>query len=344
MVSIAVWKNSNFIELFRFEMPDSCFSSELRQYLYSIEQSKYVIGIDGGATKTAAVVCDLKKSILAEAHTGGSNALNIGFDTAAQTILDLIEECRRTLDCTISRFGSIVAGLAGMGREADRLDMESLLKKIAVERGWHLTDVSVESDARITLEGAFGGKPGIVIIAGTGSLVVAKDAKGAMHRAGGWGRIIGDDGSAYDIGREALRAVAHAIDGTGPKTALTKLLAVNFNLDSQESIINAVYKNSFDIAGIAPFVIQAAGKSDAAADEILRKEAFLLADGVGVLLRHVRSKNVPLAFAGGLLSMNSTYSKILQAILKKRFPKIRFQDPQQGPALGAALLAIRNMI
>jgi N-acetylglucosamine kinase-like BadF-type ATPase len=270
--------------------------------------------------------------------------LNIGFDTAAQTILDLIEECRRTLDCTISRFGSIVAGLAGMGREADRLDMESLLKKIAVERGWHLTDVSVESDARITLEGAFGGKPGIVIIAGTGSLVVAKDAKGAMHRAGGWGRIIGDDGSAYDIGREALRAVAHAIDGTGPKTALTKLLAVNFNLDSQESIINAVYKNSFDIAGIAPFVIQAAGKSDAAADDILRKEAFLLADGVGVLLRHVRSKNVPLAFAGGLLSMNSTYSKKLQAILKKRFPKIRFQDPQQGPALGAALLAIRNMI
>jgi hypothetical protein len=69
-----------------------------------------------------------------------------------------------------------------------------------------------------------------------------------------------------------------------------------------------------------------------------------LADGVGVLLRHVRSKNVPLAFAGGLLSMNSTYSKKLQAILKKRFPKIRFQDPQQGPALGAALLAIRNMI
>ena len=226
-----------------------------------MEQPKYVIGIDGGATKTAAVVCDLKKSILAEAHTGGSNALNIGFVPAAQTILDLIEECRRTLDCTISRFGSIVAGLAGMGREADRLDMESLLKKLAAERGWHLTDVSVESDARITLEGAFGGKPGIVIIAGTGSLVVAKDAKGAMHRAGGWGRIIGDDGSAYDIGREALRAVTHAIDGTGPKTALTKLLAVNFNLDSQESIINAVYKNSFDIAGIAPFVIQAAGKS-----------------------------------------------------------------------------------
>jgi N-acetylglucosamine kinase-like BadF-type ATPase len=309
-----------------------------------MKQAKYVIGIDGGGTKTAAVVCDLQRSIQAEAHTGPSNALIIGFDNAAQTILDLIEECRRTLGCSISQFGSIVAGLSGMGRESDRLQMESLLKEMSASRGWNLTNVSIETDARIALEGAFGGKPGIVMIAGTGSLLVAKDARGIMHRAGGWGRIIGDEGSGYSIGREALRAVAYAIDGTGPKTLLVRLLAKNFGLDSQESIINAVYKNNLDIAGIAPAVIEAAAQSDAAADRILRNEALGLTDGAGVLLRHFKTRQVPLAFAGSLLSVHSVYSKRVEAILKKRFPKIRFQEPEQGPVLGAALTAIRKLV
>ena len=325
-------------------MLDCCFSSEFRQYSCRMEQPKYVVGIDGGGTKTAAVVCDLEGSIHAEAQAGTSNALNIGFENAAKTILDLIEECRRTLGCTISQFGFIVAGLAGMGREADRLHMESMLKKMAAAWDWDLADLSIETDGRIALEGAFRGKPGIVIIAGTGSLIIAKDARGIIHRAGGWGRIIGDNGSGYAIGREALRAVIRGIDGMGPKTALTKLLARNFGLDSHESIMNAVYKNNLDIASIAPLVIETAGKSDATADNIIRNEALKLTDGVAVLLRHFKARQVPLAFAGGLLSINSVYSKKVRANLRRRFPKIRFQEPEQGSMLGAALIAIRKLI
>ena len=125
---------------------------------------------------------------------------------------------------------------------------------------------------------------------------------------------------------------------------MTKLLAKNFALDSQESIINAVYKNNLDIAGIAPLVVEAAGKSDAAADEILKNEAVKLTDGAGALLRHFKTRHVPLAFAGSLLSMNPVYSKKVQALLRKRFPKIRFQEPEHGPVLGAAFIAIRKLL
>jgi N-acetylglucosamine kinase-like BadF-type ATPase len=324
-------------------MVHCCFSTEFGQYSFNMEQAKYVIGIDGGGTKTTALACDPEGSIRAEAHGGASNALIAGFEAGAKTILDLVEECRHALDCEIFEIASIVAGLAGMGREADRLHMESVIKKSAVARGWSLNGVSIETDARIALEGAFGGKPGIVIIAGTGSIVISKDSHGTMHCAGGWGRIIGDDGSGYAIGREALRAAARALDGTGPKTILTKLLAENLNLISRDSIVDAVYKNKLDIASLAPLVMAAAGKSDTTADDILCSQANALAEGVGVLLKHSRSKQVPLAFIGGLLSNNSLYFQKIQSLLHKRYPKIRFQEPEQGPALGAVSLAIRNM-
>ena len=197
-------KTRIFSNCFCLKCFDCCFSSEFRQYSCRMEQPKYVIGIDGGGTKTAAVVCDLEGSIHAEAHAGTSNALNIGFENAAQTILDLIEECRHTIGCSISQFGSHRRRPCRDGTRVQIGWYGIHVEKMAAARGWDTANLSIETDARIALEGAFGGKPGIVIIAGTGSLIVAKDARGIIHRAGGWGRIIGDGGSGYSIGRDGI--------------------------------------------------------------------------------------------------------------------------------------------
>ncbi len=98
------------------------------------------------------------------------------------------------------------------------------------------------------MEGAFSGKPGCILIAGTGSILFGKDKNGLMHRNGGFGRIIGDEGSGHSIGRKGLSAVAKELDGRGKSTLITKMLNKKYNISSASDLIINVYKNNFDIA------------------------------------------------------------------------------------------------
>lgn len=234
-----------------------------------MNQPLYVIGIDGGGTKTTAVLCALDGAILAEAQEGPSNFQIIGIEQAAHTILNLIETCARSIGCSISQIGAVVAGLAGAGRPADQQRMLDGLIDAAQTKNLDLNKLIIESDARIALEGAFGGKHGIIVIAGTGSIVFGKDGRGKTYRAGGWGRLIGDEGSGYSIGRAAFQAVAKLLDGYGEKTKLLKLFNEKFGLGTQEAIIHALYRDNFNVASVAPLVMEAASKGDKVAKKIL---------------------------------------------------------------------------
>ncbi|MCX6138463.1 MAG: hypothetical protein NTV54_13325 [Ignavibacteriales bacterium] len=227
-------------------------------------KNRFVIGMDGGGTKTAAVLIDKDGSTLAEHVAGPSNFQIIGVEKAAKVIVELVRECCSSAQCSPGDINAVTIGLTGAGRPADQERIGKTVLAAAKTARVKIARLSVESDARIALEGAFKGGAGIILIAGTGSIAFGKDAKGRVHRVGGWGRILGDEGSGFFIGRSGLTAITRHLDGRSPATLLSKMVAKEFGLKTQSDLIAAVYRNNFDVASIAPLVFKVAAKSDEA--------------------------------------------------------------------------------
>lgn len=309
-------------------------------------KNQFVIGMDGGATKTAALISDLKGVVLAEETGGPSNPQVVGPEKTADVIVGLVERLCSKATCSTSQVLAVVAGLAGAGRDGDKERVKTATLAEAKKRRTNVGKVAIESDGRIALEGALKGRPGIILIAGTGSFSLAKDHKGGIHRAGGWGRVVGDEGSGLVIGRDGLNAVAKHIDGRGKATMLTKLVDEKLGLSNQEKIINAVYRENFDVATVAPLVIEAAEAKDVECARILNKATFELAEHVRTLVKkieessHGRSK-IALAFIGSLISHDNIYRKILTQKITFSLPQVSVIVPEAPPAYGAVLLSIR---
>ncbi len=307
----------------------------------------FVIGIDGGGTKTAGIIADRKGNILGEETSGPSNFQIIGPEKAAQTILSVMDACAAKAGKPLDKVKAAVAGLTGAGRPADQERMKRALSEAADLKGIAIEHVAVESDARIALEGAFKGSAGIILIAGTGSIAFGKTLEGKVFRVGGWGRLLGDEGSGYAIGRDALNAVTRNLDGRGKETLLTKLAAERFGLTDQEAIIHAVYRGGFDMSSVAPVVLEAAAQKDTESERILNRAAFELTEHVRTLTFKLEGatraprKKIPLAFIGSLLTEKTVLATIVKHKIEFSIPQITVIKPQAPPAFGAVLMALR---
>ncbi|MBI3587000.1 MAG: hypothetical protein HY088_07725 [Ignavibacteriales bacterium] len=309
---------------------------------------EFVIGIDGGGTKTAAILADLQGNVIVEETAGASNFQVMGVEKAADVLLNLIRKCCKEADCSVADVQCVVAGLTGAGRDSDKKQISDRLFELAKENRITLNKVVIESDARIALEGAFRGGAGIILIAGTGSIAFAKDLSGAIYRTGGWGRILGDEGGGYAIGRDGLNAVTRHLDGRGKETLLTKLIAKEFGLSSQEKIITAVYREQFDIASVAPLVIEAAQKEDAECARLLNKATFELSEHVRALIKKIEKssrvvRKIPLAFIGSVITSDTVFTKILANKITFSLPQISIVKAQTSPVHGAVLMAIQTL-
>lgn len=309
--------------------------------------NRYFIGMDGGGTKTHAVITDVHGKILAEHIAGPSNFQIIGVEKAAETILALIQMCCDSVECTAKQIAAVVCGLTGAGRIGDQKRMASGLRQYARSKNMPLKKIIIESDARTALEGAFNGGAGIILIAGTGSIAFGKDGKGFVHRVGGWGRVLGDEGSGYFLGRLGLTAVTRHVDGRGDKTSLTVMIAQQFGLKDQTSIINAVYKNNFDLASVAPLVMKAAEKKDAVCRAIVESAVVELAWHVQVAAEQITvsvskkvKEKIRVSFIGGLIANDTIISKLLKRYLETNFPVIEIIQPLSSPAYGAVVMAL----
>ena len=306
--------------------------------------SKYVIGIDGGATKTTAVIADLNRNIIAEKSSGPANFLIIGTDKVAKTISDLILDLCNQAEVNINNIEVVCMGLTGAGREDDAAKIRN-----AVLDYWNknyasqIKNLIVTSDARIALEGAFSGRPGIILIAGTGSIIFGKDRAGTLYRVGGFGRYIGDEGGGYSIGRLGLQAVAKSLDGRGPETKLFNILREKYGINNAEDLINKVYKENLDFSSLAPYVIQCAEEGDEACREILRKEAEELVLHIKAIKDKIRVRTVYISFIGGLLSGENYYSKLLRKIILQKVEGVNVILPEHPPAYGAVLMAMDSI-
>jgi N-acetylglucosamine kinase-like BadF-type ATPase len=299
----------------------------------------YLIGMDGGGTKTHCIITDGNGKLLHECSGGPSNFLMLGTETVSETLLQLITSCTEALNISFDDIDAVVIGTTGAGRRNDAEKLEHDFIKFASFHAAGFKKFRVESDARIALEGAFSGKPGSILIAGTGSIMFGKDVNDNIIRVGGYGRFLGDEGSGYVLGKRGLVAVSKEFDGRGEQTLISKLVSEKFNIVSPELLITEIYKNNFDIAAAAPLVIEAASEGDKIALRIVDEETDELVLHVSTMFKKINEKILNLALIGGLITHKNIYSDTFRNKVSNYLPDVNIKEPDQSPALGAVLMA-----
>jgi N-acetylglucosamine kinase-like BadF-type ATPase len=253
-------------------------------------------GIDGGGTKTAVVVVDSTGREVARCITSTSNAAVVGHAQAATVLHDVLKEAAREAGTDLP-FAAAWFGLSGSDRPEDHAYLLPRLKDVAL-------DVTMTNDADLALAG-LPDRVGVIIVAGTGSIALGRNASGQKARAGGWGHIFSDEGSGYDLARRMLRAFAAERDGRGPHTSLTPRLLEHWRIEDPFSAINRVYDPATtkgDLAGLSGIVVEEAANGDEVAVGILDDAASELASlGTAVARQLDIGPNVAFAFVGGLL-------------------------------------------
>lgn len=304
-------------------------------------QDSLFLGFDGGASKTTGVAIDANRKILAEATGGPSNFQIIGTERASGNILSVIEAILSKVGGDFARIETMYLGLTGAGRINDADRMRDGFIHFLDSRRYNIPEIRIGSDAIAALEGAFAGKPGAILISGTGSILFAKDNNERIHRVGGWGRYIGDEGSGYAIGRDCVTAVARQMDGRGKETSLSRLLKDEKGIDNSQAMITGVYQSKLELASLAPLVVRAATGGDEVAAEILKRAARDLAEHVRAILPHLTGE-IHMVLSGSVIASDNLLSRSLRQLLQDNFPNIIIQEPEFSPAVGAALLALKK--
>jgi len=289
-----------------------------------------LVGLDAGASNThlRAQCPDADERI--ERRGPGANPNQTGLDHAAAVLVDLVEEA--LAECPSADRLAVCAGVAGAGRKPEQARLTEALRR-ALTGPERTVRVEVVPDAVIAIDAAYDEGSGVVVIAGTGSMVLGRTPDGTLRRAGGWGSLLGDDGSGYALGRAGLRAVAAAFDG-GPDTALRARLRNQFGIDNRDDLLDAVYQSALDVASVAPLVLDAAADGDAVATDLLATQVASLADQVGWLLARDTVLPPRLTLAGGL-TQNDHYAHHLRRALADRVPDATVERLRDEPVAGA---------
>ena len=272
------------------------------------------LGVDGGGTKTHAVIVDESGHERGRGHAASANITAVGTETAVANILAAVHAAQQSAGHTAPLAGAWL-GLAGIDRPEDAAALRPRLCAVA-------TTLRLTNDGELVL-GALERGQGVALIAGTGSIAFGRGIHGDPLRAGGWGHVMGDEGSGYDIGRRALRAVTRASDGRGRPTVLVERILAHWRLDRPDELIDYVHRTvgSAEIAALAPLVLRAARECDETAAEIAQSaadELALLAVTVGDGLGY-RDAPVPLALGGSLLVRDTHFrQRVLAAVTARR--------------------------
>ena len=300
---------------------------------------KYLIGMDGGGTKTKCILTDVNLNVIYETTGGASNFLVIGAEKVSDTILNLVNDITSSQNISSADIDSIVLGTTGGGRRNDAELLEKQISSDAKQKTLVINKFRVDSDARIALEGAFSGKAGSILIAGTGSIMFGKDEAGEIHRVGGFGRYIGDEGSGYRIGRIGLNAVARYFDGRAKSTKIADLLEQEFSIGSSETLITEVYRNNFNIAAVAPVVFEAAESGDKISQRILEDEADELLLHIAAMKVKLKVEILKVSLIGSILTTPNYFSYLFNEKVVRRLNDVKIMEPEHSPEFGAALLA-----
>lgn len=307
----------------------------------STTSTKYFLGVDGGASKTAALVIDEEGNPLGRGVAGPSNHLRVGIETATRNIERAVNIALVEAGMAIRQVEYAYCGIAGADHPAHRQRVIDSLR-IFFPRG----NFIVDNDARIALTGAVGFGSGVVIISGTGSVAFGRNDSGQEARAGGWGPTIGDEGSGYAIARDGLSAIVRAHDGRGRPTKMTELLCYDYDMCSPEDLPRFVYATTThadDIARYGKLVIESARLGDEVAREILERAGRELAECVLAVARRLSLTKVafPVAYVGGVFNAEDVLLDPMRGVVRKEAAQAALSPPKNTPVEGAAMMAIR---
>ena len=302
----------------------------------------FVVGVDGGGTKTRALLADERGATSAEAIGAGSAVRPQEIERSAGIIAGVVRDVIESAAKGQQRARILCVGVAGVGREPER---QALLEALIAQE--LADDVVVETDLAVALEDAFGDGPGVLLIAGTGSSAFGRGPTGATARCGGWGPVIGDEGGGAWIGRRALSVVAAAADGREPETALTgAILTATETSETAELIRWAAAATPASLASLAPVVLNVADGGDLRANSIVSMAVEELALHVRALARQLfvdERASVPVALTGGLLAKGGPLRKRLEHRLKSAAPGAHVHGSDIDAARGAVRAALRQL-
>jgi N-acetylglucosamine kinase-like BadF-type ATPase len=305
---------------------------------------EYFLGMDGGATSTTCAVCTDEGVVLGVGHAGPSNHILApgGRDRAHAAVSASVHGALAAAGLGTVEFRAARFGMTGItaGTDAARA-LEEVIRGVLTAG-----TIAIDSDAVVARAGALAGRPGVVVIAGTGSVAFGEDPGGRQARAGGWGYLFGDEGSGFALGLAGVRAALHAQDGTGPATALTARIPDAAGCRLGE-IPFAFYEGRLTrdrIAALARCVTASADAGDAVAQRLVQDAV----DGLAALVTAVIHKlswpdgAVAVAPVGGVFAAGPTLLRPLARAISARAAGAVLVPPRFAPAVGALLLALRD--
>jgi N-acetylmuramic acid 6-phosphate etherase len=300
---------------------------------------RYVLGLDGGGSKTAVVIINENGDELGRGRSSSSNYHVVGLESAKEAVRSAMQEAAANAGLDLSQMTAATWALAGAGRPADRKILEGLNADLLPG-----IPTQIVTDAAAALMGGVGARSGIVLIAGTGTIAYGENEVGEQARAGGWGYLL-DHGSGYGLAHAALYALVRAADGRDLATSLTEKVREHLQLDDITALVNWLYapENSVTkIATLAPIVLEAASEGDLIANDVAARAVEELASSVAAVARQlgVWERPFPIVLAGGLLLGSKFYRRVAAQAIRTQFPHARLMMPQADAATGAAMLAL----
>lgn len=296
-----------------------------------------VLGIDGGGTHTRALLANAGGATLGVGEAGASNPNAFGYLAAQKEILAAIYHAFDAAKIDKQMVAAAGLGIGGVDRADERARFQTWAEHNIAARA------SIMNDSEIVLAAGSPDNWGIALIAGTGSLAWGRTREGKTARAGGWGYLIGDEGSGFDLGRSALRAATQAVDGRGEPTQLLAAILDHWKLSEPQQLISHVYHTGLkpaDFAQLAAVVARAARAGDAVALQLLEQAADALATMIGAVARALELREtIPLALTGGLLIETESLRARLVAIVRERGYACAPIELVRQPALGAVKIA-----
>jgi N-acetylglucosamine kinase-like BadF-type ATPase len=290
----------------------------------------FYLGIDAGGTKTRCALGD-ETTVLATSASGGSNLVRAGAPPARESLHAAVREVCAAANISPHRIRNVCVGAAG----ADRPQIAGQILRILAELT--TAEVEVAGDMVIALESAFGAGPGVIAIAGTGSIVYGRDAAGHTARAGGWGFAVSDEGSGHWIGRRAVSAILHAHDDSR-ETALTARVLQAFNvrtLDELIPLVNALPPPEFP--RLFPVVLRAAEAGDSLARSLLAEAGVKLAGLTAIVIRRLgaQSPHRPVAMTGSVFRQSAEVRQVFYDRLGEDFRGLEIRPDLANPVEGA---------
>ncbi|HEY5123644.1 MAG TPA: BadF/BadG/BcrA/BcrD ATPase family protein [Ignavibacteria bacterium] len=293
----------------------------------------FYMGIDAGGTTYNLISADKAGRVIFKVKKDALHLNTAGKDSFVKHLTEVIFLVCKKQNLILKDCKGICIGVAGARHTKDKDELARLIKE-------HLRykNIILESDTEIARYGAFGGNDGLILISGTGSILYGK-IRNKIYRIGGWGKILGDEGSGYQIAVNALKILAKEFDLNKYNSSLAKTLNKKFRI-TNVNLTEKVYRKNFDIQNLTPLIIELAKEGNKNYLMIIRKAVLELVELINKFFILSKEKKGDLVLCGSLIRKNNFFSAILKKEINKKFGKrIIISEPKYSPEFGAYLIA-----